>query len=40
MTLWNLEDKKLEKCLSEWGNPDPERQTQYVLIYKWVLALK
>ena len=25
---------------SECGNPDPDRQIQYVLTYKWVLDIK
>ena len=32
-------DRK-EKNHPECGNPDSERQTWYVLYYKWILAVK
>ena len=31
---------ELEKNNPEWGNRDPERQTQYVLTHKWKLDVK
>ena len=31
---------ELEKNHSERGNPNPERQTRYVLTHKWILAAK
>jgi len=30
----------IRKDHPEGGNPDPERQTGYVLTYKWILAIK
>jgi hypothetical protein len=42
ITSWNLQANgwHLKKNHPEWGNPEPERQTWYVLIYKQVLAIK
>ena len=31
---------ELEKKHPEWGNPDPERKTQYVLTHKCILDVK
>jgi hypothetical protein len=31
---------ELEKYHPEWGKPDPEKHTWYVLTYKWTLAIK
>ena len=28
---------ELEQNHSEWDNPDPESQIQYVFTYKWIL---
>ena len=33
---WNWK----KKDHSDWGNPDSERQTQFVLTYKWILDVK
>ena len=31
---------KLEKCYSQWDNPDPKGYAWYVLTYKWILVIK
>ena len=31
---------ELDKNHPKWGNPDSEKQTQYVLTHKWILDIK